>query len=78
MSKVEKVIEENLEPLGMLSIKVGDIPQDWDKDILEMHFDNPNQGGGEIASIKGDVITFKDPKGQLYYDCSKLPPYQSL
>ena len=61
MSKIEKVIKENF---GMLSIKVENIPQDWDKDILETYFDHPDLGGGEIVSIRGDVITFKDPKGQ--------------
>ena len=53
------------QPPPVLSVKVEGLPKDWDESELEMAFDNPDLGGGEIASIRGDVITFKDPKGQF-------------
>ena len=53
------------QPPPVLSIKVEGIPKDWDESTLDMAFDNPDLGGGEIASMRGDVITFKDPKGQF-------------
>ena len=55
----------NSQPPPVLSIKVEGIPEDWDESVVEMAFDNPDLGGGEIASMRGDVITFKDPKGQF-------------
>ena len=48
-----------------LCIKVEGLPKDWDNSVLQMAFDNPDLGGGEIDSINGDVIMFKDPKGKF-------------
>ena len=51
-------------------VKVEGIQKNWDKDMLDMVFDDEDEGGGEIEEdgilIKEDValITFKDPKGQ--------------
>ena len=53
------------QPPPVLSIKVEGFPKDWDESVLEMAFDNPDLGRGEIASMRGDAITFKDPKGQF-------------
>ena len=53
------------QPPPVLSIKVEGLPKDWDENVLDMAFDNPDLGGGEIATIRGDVITFKDPKGKF-------------
>ena len=55
----------SIQPPPVLSIKVEGFPKDWDESVLEMAFDNPDLGGGEIASMRGDVITFKDPKSQF-------------
>ena len=50
-------------------VRVEGLLPEWDEDVLNLAFDDEDEGGGEIEEngiqIKGDeaLITFKDPEG---------------
>ena len=67
--RTSSIMSESLTPMSPV-VRVVGIPPDWDEDMLNMAFDDEDEGGGEIEEngiqIKGDeaLITFKDPDGK--------------
>ena len=55
------------------TIWVEKLPDDIDQELLEMYFENPKSGGGEIERISMEkegsaMIIFKEKEGKLWLD----------
>lgn len=50
------------------SVRIQNITKNYSKEFIELYFENPEYGGGRVASVElpgnGEaVVTFTDPRG---------------